>query len=406
MCSPAVYRRGERTLAFLRRRTADGSLQDGACSGSRFAKSVPEQLEYVRAYFSGRTRTTIKGRIAANTSDHSVAYELASPDGTPVEAAQVAVEGNGRRFSTNTNNRGEYAFEGIPPGSYSVNADKEGYSSEQSDGKERTSFAVNVNPGNCAIQDFSLWTRNSLQGTVRDSAGKPVAGINVFLQKVNGEKDRYGEEAKTNRDGQFQFKRIDPRPQYLVVSPFGPEPDSPYETRFYGGAETRERAQVLNIDANSELYSRDLILGNRIPTRTIRVRPEWPDRQLISDAFVRCRDATKTDDRGLDSTAVRENGFICAALSDRAYRVELGGLGINMVPKHTAGVVVPAGTQDATVTIRVSLQDAASSIVPRIPPLPFQVWVALGVLVAVIALPLIAIALVFRKLYRHSKLSR
>src|SRR5262245_46783558 len=40
MCSPGVYRRGERTLAFLARPGADGTLRDGACSGSRFEKDA------------------------------------------------------------------------------------------------------------------------------------------------------------------------------------------------------------------------------------------------------------------------------------------------------------------------------------------------------------------------------
>src|SRR5215470_1628874 len=53
MCSPGVYRRGERTLAFLRRAGTDGTLRDGVCSGSRFAKDVPDELQYVRAYFGG-----------------------------------------------------------------------------------------------------------------------------------------------------------------------------------------------------------------------------------------------------------------------------------------------------------------------------------------------------------------
>src|SRR5215470_10530427 len=44
MCSPAVYRRGEQTLAFLGRPTADGMLHDGACSASRFAQDAAEDL--------------------------------------------------------------------------------------------------------------------------------------------------------------------------------------------------------------------------------------------------------------------------------------------------------------------------------------------------------------------------
>ena len=228
MCSPGVYRRGERTLAFLAQPAAGGTLHDGACSGSRFAKDVPDELQYVRAYFAGRTQTTIRGKVAANTSSDLVSFVLRSPDGTPVTGStNYTAEGDAGRFSVNTNDRGEYAFVGIPPGTYNVSAVKRGYSRiEDTDSPTRTPigipipktpqqsglFPVNIHARGCAIQDLGLWTRNSVQGIVRDETGNAVAGINVFLQKVNGEQDRYGEEAKTNARGEFKFERIDPRP--------------------------------------------------------------------------------------------------------------------------------------------------------------------------------------------------
>jgi Carboxypeptidase regulatory-like domain len=102
-----------------------------------------------------------------------------------------------------------------------------------------------------------------VQGIVRDETGNTVAGINVFLQKVNGEEDRYGEEAKTNARGEFKFERIDPRQHYLMVSPFGATADSPYEPRFYGGASGRAQAKVLNIDAILNLRSLNINLGEK-----------------------------------------------------------------------------------------------------------------------------------------------
>src|SRR5206468_2366977 len=90
MCSPAVYRRGERTLAFLGRAAADGSLRDGACSASRFEKDAAAQdVQYIRNYFGGRTQTMIRGRVAANNPSDLVSFVLRSPDGTPVGGAQI-----------------------------------------------------------------------------------------------------------------------------------------------------------------------------------------------------------------------------------------------------------------------------------------------------------------------------
>jgi hypothetical protein len=360
MCSPAVYRRGEQTLAFLSRSAGDSTLRDGACSGSRFAKDAIDELEYVRAYFAGRTQTTIRGKVAANTSSGLVSFVLRSPEGTPGGAAQVIAEGNGRTFSGSTNDRGEYSLVGIPPGNYKVRAEKRGFSRTGSDDSEPTSFSVNVKGRGCAIQDLGLWTRNSVEGAVRDATGQPVAGIHIFLQKVNGERDRYGEQATTNKNGQFKFERIDPRPHYLVVSPFGATADSPFEPRFYGGANLREQAKPLNIDGFSVLRSHDIELGNRITTRSIRIQLQWNDGEPVSNAFVRCGDARMTNEQHFGS-AKNRNGFVCDALTDRPFRIRVTRLETRMDLLDTPAIVVPAGDDEVTVTIRVGPQDTAAS---------------------------------------------
>ena len=212
----------------------------------------------------------------------------------------------------------------------------------------------------CAIQDLGLWTRNSVQGMVRDATGNAVAGIHVFLQKVNGDEIRYGEQATTNERGEFKFEGVDARPHYLVVSPFGATPDSPYEPRFYGGGQSRERAQVLDIGANSNLQSRNMDLGNRIATRRIRILLEWPDGKPVSNAFIRCGDARLTTDRHFDS-ARNKNGFVCDTLTDRPYRIRVTRIEISMDLRDTPEIVVPPGNDDTTVTIRVGPQDTAAS---------------------------------------------
>ena len=361
MCSAGAYRLGKRTLAFLRQAGSDGILHDGACSGSRFAEGAAEQIQYVRAYFAGQTQATILGKVAANRLADLASFVLNSPDGTPVQGAQITAEGNGTRLVATTNDRGEYALVGLPPGDYKVSAEKQDYSkTNPRDLQQQTSFAVKVSARGCATQDLGLWARNSVEGTIRDNVGNPVAGIKVFLQKVNGEPDRYGDEAKTNERGEFRFERIDPREHHLVVSPFGATPDSPYETRFYGGAASRDQAQAVNIDAGSHLVSMDIDLERRISTRSIRILLEWPDGKPVSNAFIRCGDAA-TEQRFHGAAEETSNGFVCKALTDRSYRIRATRIGYNNDLQDTPEMVVPSGDADTSVTIRVGPQDTSAA---------------------------------------------
>jgi hypothetical protein len=345
MCSAAVYRRGERTLAFLYN-SGGNILRDGGCSGSRFAKDTPEDLQYVRDYFAGKTQTTIRGRIGAN----SVSDYLSGP---PVPGAQVKAQRGSSSFVATANARGEYAISGIPAGSYRVTAEKAGYTRAAPEDPEPPSLEVTVRGRGCAIRNLGLWSTNSVKGVVRDVAGKVVARLPIFLQELGV--DEWGEQDVTNDRGEFEFKQVDPGRHYLAVSPFGATADSPYEPRFLG---------PLNVEATSQLQSLNLQLGVRLPVRTLTILPEWPDGKRVSDAFVLCGDARVKSDaiRYFDSAEPNAaEVLVCRALADRPYRVRVTRLERTMDLRDTPEVVVPAGTKDTDVRIRVGPRDAAAS---------------------------------------------
>jgi hypothetical protein len=352
MCSPAVYRRGERTLVFLAKPENNGALRDGACSGSRFEKSDPSGLQYVRDYFGGRTSTTIRGQVAANTYP-----------GAPIEGAQVTAQGIGRRFVVNADERGEYAISGIPEGQYRVSAEKAGYSKANPDDPSATSFDVEVRARGCAIQDLRLWANNSLKGLVSDASGKPVAGIWVSLQEVSNTED-HGEEEPTDERGEFEFQHIDPGRHYLAVNPFGASARSPYDTRYYGGATTREQGQAVRIEPTSRLSSMNIELGQRIPTRQVRILLEFPDGTPVSESFFLCGDARNHDNNSryfVSAEPSTAGTRVCKILIDRPYRIRTTRIGNNFEPKDTPDVVIPTGDQDAEVKIQVGPQDAVTA---------------------------------------------
>lgn len=362
MCSPAVYRRGERTLAFLAKPTNNESLRDGACCGSRFEKGDSPELQYVRDHFAGRTSTTIRGLIAANNPASMVSYILSGEDGTAIEGAEVTAQGIGRKFSVKSDRRGEYVLSGIPAGTYRVSAGKTGYTNKDPDEPEQlSSFDVEVSARGCAIQNLGLWANNSLKGLVSDGSGKPVAGLWLSLQKVSNNED-HGQEARTDERGEFELKHIDPGKHYLSVNPFGPSADSPYDTRYYGGAATREQAQTIQIEPTSHLTSMNIYLDKKIPTREARIRLEWPDGTPVSSGFFLCGDARIQDrnTRYFRAADKKPDGSIaCKTLADRPYRIWTRVIDAREA-QDTPDILIPAGDQATEVRIQVGPQDAAA----------------------------------------------
>jgi hypothetical protein len=67
-----------------------------------------------------------------------------------------------------------------------------------------------------------------------------------------------------------------------------------------------------------------------------------------------------TNDRHFDA-AENRNGFVCDALVDRPYRIRVTRVQYSIDLRDTPEIVVPAGSDDTTVKIRVGPQDAAAA---------------------------------------------
>jgi hypothetical protein len=352
------YRKGEQTLVFVGR-DEDGNLGDGGCTESWFAKDRQDDLTYVRRYFGGDKSPTIRGRVAANATADMVDFQLDANGGKPVKGARVIAEGGGKRTSATVDGQGRYEIFGIAPGTYMVHAEKAGYVGQGG-------FEVNVRNRGCAFQNLGLLAQNSVEGFVLDPDGKPVVGISVYLQKV-GEKIEYnsahwGTLVATNAQGSYRFERVDPGSYYLVVSPQGPTPDSPFGARFYGGAESREQAAVIEITPTSDLRGYDINASKALPKRDIHVGLTWPNGQPVRYATVECSEVGAAEDRewyrkkfvspGPDGVAK------CHVLADRAYRVRVRGIGFPVRELVDArGTVVQSGPQNVEIRFQIGEKD-------------------------------------------------
>jgi Tfp pilus assembly protein PilF len=102
----------------------------------------------------------------------------------PVEKAQVvieAIDGMGRKFTVNTNKKGEYIQIGLPPGQYRITASKDGLSDghEQRIGLDPAEVNLALKPGGGAGGDMSPEDRKKAEARVAAVRGNFEMGVKL-----------------------------------------------------------------------------------------------------------------------------------------------------------------------------------------------------------------------------------
>jgi Carboxypeptidase regulatory-like domain len=133
----------------------------------------------------GRTRVpnlNISGRDEINqdivlSAAHLIAGRVITSDGKPVEGATVNAYGNASaaqatRSRTRTDENGEFNFEDVPEGTYTLDSRARGY---------KTASARRIQTGDLSVE-MVLVPQPTIAGTVTTSAGQPLKDFTVQLR--------------------------------------------------------------------------------------------------------------------------------------------------------------------------------------------------------------------------------
>jgi len=176
---------------------------------------------------------------------------------------------------------GNFAFDGLSPGKYSLTAARHGYMEQSYEEHDQYSTAIAVGPG-LHSEDllFKLSAEGIISGTVTDEAGEPVRNAQVRLfqdEDTNGIRaTRQRETVVTDDRGVYELSNLHPGSYFLVVTAhpwysqrlrqfdslnIGPGQDSTqtqsldvaYPTTYYPGVTDQDAATPIPIKGGDRL---------------------------------------------------------------------------------------------------------------------------------------------------------
>jgi len=171
------------------------SIAEGGGDSLHVAFDHSETLSYVAGSISGTPPSG--GAIEGTVRD---------TNGNPIGGATVTTSPGG--YTATTGSDGFYRMWNVAPGTYSVTAQKAGYTTQ-------THTNRNVVAGQITVVDFTLSViPGAISGVVRDSANNPVSGATVSTTPG-------GYTALTNTSGQYTISNVPPGTYTVQASKSG-----------------------------------------------------------------------------------------------------------------------------------------------------------------------------------------
>jgi hypothetical protein len=253
---------GRRYLVYARK-GQDGRFYASVCTATKPLEEAAGDLSFIRGIEDAPPLAAIHGNVQYSGRD----FKDSSFRAEPAAGLQVLVEGGGVRREAVTDARGNFAFEGLPPGSYSV---RPIYPEHARGYVDATPFELRAQQ--CKELGYLPWWDGRIGGRVLDEQGGPVPGLRVYL--ISPDLDlseranlRHHMWVTTKDDGSFELTDV-PRGRYqLVVNLTGDADDNVfgYPRTFRPGVEDRARATVIELGGGQWLAGQDFRLSRPRP---------------------------------------------------------------------------------------------------------------------------------------------
>ncbi len=179
-----------------------------------------------------------------------------------------------------SDSNGVFSIEGVPPGHYSIQAQKPGYFGPQERGSFRSAQVIEVGANNDSVS-IKLAAENVIFGRLTDANGQPIESVGVRLtQRIlrNGTwRLESRSSATSDDDGMYRFANLQPGTYYVSAGPDVPrreelfsDPEMPrtgWPGIYYPQAPDLASAAPIRVTSGQRMQA-DMVL-NRVPLHVV-----------------------------------------------------------------------------------------------------------------------------------------
>ena len=258
---------------------ADTVFYTGTCLRPRELDKAGHDIAFLRQFVQSPQPAKIFGSVRIHGNE-----KFWSDRFPPLEGVTLRLEGPDGVTTTTSGANGQYEFPNKTPGSYTITADADSFSSSLS------RYYVDVPAHGCGVANIGMFSNGSIEGRVINQDGTPAVGIDVEYRYANQQLDNAPlgyRSTTTDARGRFSLGRVPPGQLLLgihVDSP--PKAKERIPPTYWPGTFDVTQARTVHLSANQKLRNVTITLGPRATLRRVTVHVRRPDGRPAPGASV------------------------------------------------------------------------------------------------------------------------
>lgn len=267
------FKQGARYLIFASTWPGSEVVYSGACHGSKLAEYAKEDLQFLEAYRKNEAGTSVHGRVLQWLSGTS---PPSREEDAPVVGAAVTLKSSTAEFAVNSTSLGDFTFDGIPPGPYTLTARRDPYVARA------LPLKITVPASGCVEAFPVLEAHASISGRLTTEEGVPGKRTRMELLRKNAAGQWYSTYQfwkQTDDTGGFTFSDLPDGDYLLGYELWGGRPSlrAAYPTHYYPGVADIASATIIHVAPHQHVTDLKLQLPRPHTPRPIRAEVVWRD---------------------------------------------------------------------------------------------------------------------------------